>query len=288
MLHAATSRKTRGFTLIEILVVVAIIALLISILLPSLRTAREEAKAVACQSGLKQIMLGLHMYQTDYSGSLPPSVWSETDWYLAKKDLWFYKLGTKYLPNPKIWVCPGDPFGARFDYTAMKNGRPHTNAAVPSCGYGMNYLLRHSGLGEKAFNIERYPPKRPMNTILLAEVGPDHVLENAPLYANDGAGQAWRDAGRLVWDDGNRPWYSGPTWLTARHNGSINMSTMGGSVQRVPTLKQVRSRPRPEYDDCKRGDCYFCKYKSPSDSDRTHYSFASSQLYWWTGPRTQH
>lgn len=55
-------RQTPGFTLIELLVVVAIIALLISILLPSLRNARDQAKAVVCGSQLKQLGNAYQIY----------------------------------------------------------------------------------------------------------------------------------------------------------------------------------------------------------------------------------
>jgi len=55
----------RAFTLIEILVVVAIIALLVAILLPSLTKAREAARNTVCKSNMKQIMMGHVLYQAD-------------------------------------------------------------------------------------------------------------------------------------------------------------------------------------------------------------------------------
>jgi len=66
-----TTRTSRGFTLVELLVVIGIIALLISILLPTLARARDSAKAVKCGSNARQLVQGLIGYSTDFQGTLP-------------------------------------------------------------------------------------------------------------------------------------------------------------------------------------------------------------------------
>lgn len=97
-------RHVHAFTLIELLVVVAILAMLLSILLPSLGNAREQAKAAVCLSRLRNLGLAQQAYQTNHHGYLPGSPLTSG-----------YGLAMRRPAGQPTWM-PGDPINS-FDYT---------------------------------------------------------------------------------------------------------------------------------------------------------------------------
>jgi prepilin-type N-terminal cleavage/methylation domain-containing protein/prepilin-type processing-associated H-X9-DG protein len=97
--------RKRAFTLIELLVVIAIIALLMAILVPVLRGVRNQAKAVACQSNLRQWGVVFSMYKQDNDGKFPH--WYSPSWVSVRvEDAWPYTLRPYYSDSNDLLLCP--------------------------------------------------------------------------------------------------------------------------------------------------------------------------------------
>ena len=75
--NSTLNRKHQGFTLVELLVVIGIIALLIAILMPALSRARKQAAGAACMSNMRQIMIATMMYVNENKGWLPYTGWGD-------------------------------------------------------------------------------------------------------------------------------------------------------------------------------------------------------------------
>jgi prepilin-type N-terminal cleavage/methylation domain-containing protein/prepilin-type processing-associated H-X9-DG protein len=149
--------KRRAFTLIEILVVIAIIGILAAILFPVFARARENARRSSCQSNLKQLALGVHQYTQDYDERFPIGLWvdssSGTDDYQTALENVF-----PYFKNEQISICPSDSEPLDVDL-----GLPGTTPA----SYTVNdWLFTPMALGAPAppsLAEVRSPSRLPMN-----------------------------------------------------------------------------------------------------------------------------
>lgn len=108
--------KMKAFTLVELLVVIGIIALLISVLLPSLNKARQAAWRISCQSQMKQVALGMLMYANDNRNTLPlyfGRATNYTDAY-AENDNWIWLIARYLNTNPGGQTTPAESMSRLF------------------------------------------------------------------------------------------------------------------------------------------------------------------------------
>lgn len=102
LFQAARDRQVAGFTLVELMVVMGIIAILMALLLPSIARAKAKANQTSCLNNMRQLTLSATLYATDHEDEFP-----------ARRPLtnaWPVKL-KPYYSSWQIIACPSDHFG---------------------------------------------------------------------------------------------------------------------------------------------------------------------------------
>jgi prepilin-type N-terminal cleavage/methylation domain-containing protein len=131
------TNKTKGFTLVELLVVIGIIALLISILLPSLNRARETANRVKCASNLRQVGQAIQLYANENRGAYPRA---------------FYNVGSATASGGFTVTNAGfgqsDPFGGSAP-TALGTGSDQIG--INNIPASLFLLARTQDIGSEVF-----------------------------------------------------------------------------------------------------------------------------------------
>lgn len=132
-MHEHEREGERGFTLIEMMIVVAIIAILVGILVPNFMRARAQAQTAACEANLKEIATALELYQTDHQQY--PNVTSPTDVTNQEANIGSYLRQTPVdpvAPSGTYKYSIANPSSGNATYTIQCPGQhdPNTMTAI--------------------------------------------------------------------------------------------------------------------------------------------------------------
>jgi len=130
-MEAATARRARGFTLVEILIVIAIIAVLAAVILAVFPRGRGMAQRGQCVAHLRQLVQAARMYAQDYDQRLVPARAYGAP--APSRGYTWCILLQPHIHNEDILICPNDP-----------DPQPSAQSTCLPHSYGINYHLAYS------------------------------------------------------------------------------------------------------------------------------------------------
>ena len=188
--------QNQAFTLLELLVVVAIIAILAGVLLPTLSSVHESSNVAKCTSNLRQVFGALNLYTQDHANTLPQRKYGTdgTGQMIGYPEV--------ILPYVDQGGSPQTSATAKKLYTCPSQSKPNYSAEP---GYGMNWFYDN-------VNVAQVP--QPAQTILLAET-----------FGTTGTGSRRADRDNTDGDIGKLD--------VSRHRGQANYVFFDGHLSRM-------------------------------------------------------